>query len=177
MQNIKIQIFQEMNGKRFLKKNETASKILFVCLGNICRSPMAEGVFLKIIEREGKEREFEIDSAGTAAYHEGELPDSRMRKHASLRDYVLTHRSRPVKKEDFDHFDYIIGMDEQNIRNLKQLAGNPANIGKIYRMTDFCRHMTDNEVPDPYYGGDAGFEYVIDLLEDSCEGLYKFICE
>lgn len=152
-------------------------RVLFVCLGNICRSPMAEGVFCKIVEREGRENDFEIDSAGIAGYHQGELADSRMRKHASRRGYNLTHRSRQVKKEDFDRFDYLVGMDEQNIRGLKQLAGTPENIGKIYRMTDFCQRMSDDEVPDPYYGGEAGFEYVIDLLEDTCEGLYKFICE
>lgn len=151
------------------------TKILFVCLGNICRSPMAEGVFSKIVEREGREHEFEIDSAGTAAYHEGELADSRMRKHASQRGYNLTHRSRPVTKKDFELFDYIVGMDEQNIYNLKKIAQTPENIGKIYRMTDFCQRMTDDRVPDPYYGGDSGFEYVIDLLEDCCEGLYKFV--
>ena len=151
------------------------TKILFVCLGNICRSPMAEGVFLKIIEREGKENEFEIDSAGTVGYHEGELADSRMRKHASLRGYKLTHRSRPVNREDFEHFDYIIGMDEQNIRGLKNIACSSENTAKIHRMTDFCQHMTDKEVPDPYYGGDAGFEYVINLLEDCCDGLYHHL--
>ena len=151
------------------------TKILFVCLGNICRSPMAEGVFLNIVEREGRAHEFEIESAGTAGYHVGDLPDSRMRKHAAARGYNLVSRCRQVKKADFEHFDYIIGMDEQNIRNLKLVAQTPEHIGKIYRMTDFCQRMTDNEVPDPYYGGASGFEYVIDLLEDSCEGFYKFI--
>ncbi len=152
-------------------------RVLFVCLGNICRSPMAEGVFSKIVEDQGKENGFEIDSAGMAGYHAGELADSRMRAHAGKRGYNLTHRSRQVKKEDFDRFDYIIGMDEQNIRGLKQLALTPEHTGKIYRMTDFCKRMTDTEVPDPYYGGDAGFEYVIDLLEDSCHGLYEFLTQ
>ncbi|NDV47114.1 low molecular weight phosphotyrosine protein phosphatase [Paludibacter sp. 221] len=152
-------------------------KILFVCLGNICRSPMAEGTFQKILEREGKETNFEIDSAGLISSHSGELPDARMRRHAQRRGYELTHRSRQVKREDFDRFDYIIGMDAQNIRGLKELAGTAENIGKIYRMTDFCQRMNDSEVPDPYYGGDSGFEYVIDLLEDSCEGLFKFCNE
>lgn len=149
-------------------------RILFVCLGNICRSPMAESVFLKIIERENSRKRFEIDSAGLSNHHQGELPDSRMRAHASRRDYQLTHRSRPITKEDLDHFDFIIGMDEQNIRGLRNIAETLENIGKIYRMTDFCQRMSDYEVPDPYYGGEAGFELVIDLLEDACEGLYKF---
>ena len=151
------------------------TKILFVCLGNICRSPMAEGVFLHIVEREGKSHEFEIDSAGTAGYHVGALADSRMRKHAEKRGYKLVSICRQVTKKDFEHFDYIVGMDESNIRNLKAIAETPENISKIYRMTDFCRRMTDHEVPDPYYGGASGFEYVIDLLEDSCEGFYEFL--
>ena len=151
------------------------TRILFVCLGNICRSPMAEGVFSSIIEREGKEDVYEIDSAGLIGYHQGELPDGRMRSHAARRGYELTHRSRPVTIEDFDRFDYIIGMDEKNIRGLRQVAGNADHIGKIYRMTDFCKRMSEEEVPDPYYGGASGFEHVIDLLEDACEGLYDFL--
>lgn len=148
-----------------------------MCLGNICRSPMAEGVFLKILEREGTQNEFEVDSAGISACHQGELPNSRMRQHASARGYNLTHHSRPVLPVDFDRFDYIIGMDDQNIKGLRKIATTSENIGKIYRMTDFCQRMSNTEVPDPYYGGDAGFEYVIDLLEDSCEGFYKFCKE
>jgi protein-tyrosine phosphatase len=145
--------------------------ILFVCLGNICRSPMAEGIFLKILQREKISTLFEIDSAGLLSYHEGELPDSRMRFHASRRGYNLTHRSRPVKKSDFDRFDWIIGMDEQNIRGLNQLA-NSEQQSKIHLITDFCQKIQATHVPDPYYGGDQGFENVIDLLEDACEGLY-----
>ncbi len=114
-------------------------RILFVCLGNICRSPMAEGVFLKILDREKSANRFEIDSAGLSGFHQGELADSRMRTHASNRGYRLTHRSRPITKKDFDNFDFIIGMDNQNIKALRLLAGTPENIGKIYRMTDFCR--------------------------------------
>jgi protein-tyrosine phosphatase len=136
---------------------------------------MAEGVFLHIVEREGKSQEFEIDSAGTAGYHVGALADSRMRKHAENRGYKLVSICRQVTKADFEHFDYIVGMDESNIRNLKAIAKTPENIGKIYRMVDFCQRMTDSEVPDPYYGGASGFEYVIDLLEDSCEGFYEFL--
>ena len=146
--------------------------ILFVCLGNICRSPMAEGIFLKILEREHALKRFEVDSAGLLGYHEGELADSRMRFHASKRGYNLTHRSRPVVKADLDKFDWIIGMDDQNIRSLKQMA-SPVQLAKIYKMTDFCVEMKATEVPDPYYGGDQGFENVINLLEDACEGLFQ----
>lgn len=146
--------------------------ILFVCLGNICRSPMAEAIFLRIIEHENTAKQVEIDSAGLLDYHQGELPDNRMRYHAGKRGYTLTHRSRPVKKTDFEHFDWIIGMDEQNIRGLKQLASNPFQVAKIHLMTDFCQQIKATHVPDPYYGGDQGFENVIDLLENACEGLF-----
>ena len=149
--------------------------ILFVCLGNICRSPMAEGIFLKILEQEHASNRFEVDSAGLLDYHQGELPDSRMRFHASKRGYNLTHRSRPVTKADFNRFDMIIGMDEENIAGLKRLASTREHDTKIYRMTDFCQQKQAVYVPDPYYGGDKGFENVIDLLEDACEGLYQEI--
>ena len=146
--------------------------VLFVCLGNICRSPMAEGIFGKIVERENALQHFEIDSAGLLSYHEGELPDSRMRFHASKRAYHLVHRSRPVKMSDFDRFDMIVGMDDDNIAGLKKMASTKEHEQKIYRMTDFCRIHQATSVPDPYYGGDNGFENVIDLLEDACEGLF-----
>lgn len=149
--------------------------ILFVCLGNICRSPMAEGVFNKLIFEKRIYKDFIIDSAGLIAYHQGELPDSRMRAHAARRGYNLTHRSRPVKAADFDKFDLIIGMDDQNIRGLMNLARTPEQTAKIHKMTDFCVNLQAAEVPDPYYGGEQGFEYVIDLLEDACEGLLNSI--
>lgn len=147
--------------------------ILFVCLGNICRSPMAEGVFRKILEREGETAHFEIDSAGLLSVHQGELADSRMRFYASKRGYTLTHYSRPFSRMDFDKFDMIIGMDDQNIAGLKQLAMTQEEDTKIYRMTDFCRNIEATHVPDPYYGGDQGFDNVIDLLEDACKGLFR----
>jgi protein-tyrosine phosphatase len=146
-------------------------KILFVCLGNICRSPAAEGIFKQKVEERGLEAEFHIDSAGTYGYHEGELPDSRMRTHASRRGYHLTSLSRPIKKEDFGKFDLIIGMDDNNLHNLKRMAPDRESHQKIRLMTDFCRHYPDDCVPDPYYGGPSGFEHVLDLLEDACEGL------
>ncbi|NDV63814.1 low molecular weight protein-tyrosine-phosphatase [Bacteroides sp. 224] len=146
-------------------------KILFVCLGNICRSPMAEGVMLRLVKEAGLEKEFEIDSAGIMGYHEGELADSRMRSHAARRGYELVHRSRPVRTEDFYAYDLIIGMDDRNISDLHDRAPSPEEEKKISRMTDYCVNMLADHVPDPYYGGASGFEYVIDLLEDACAGL------
>lgn len=151
--------------------------ILFVCLGNICRSPMAETVFNKILQDNNHAADFEVDSAGLLDYHEGEKADPRMRAHAEKRGYEITHRSRPVKADDFSRFDYIIGMDEQNIRQLQRMAKTPEHQAKIYKMTDFSRETQAEKVPDPYYGGDAGFEYVIDLLEDTCQGFYNHLIE
>ncbi len=149
--------------------------VLFVCLGNICRSPMAQTVFEKILSVRGVEDDFIVDSAGLLDYHEGDKADPRMRSHAEKRGYNITHRSRPVKKDDFEKFDYIIGMDEQNIRNLTHMIANEGQRKKILRMTDFLERHEAQKVPDPYYGGAEGFEYVIDLLEDACEGFYKDI--
>lgn len=147
------------------------TKILFVCLGNICRSPMAEGVMLHLLDQEGRADEILVDSAGTSAYHQGELADARMRQHASRRGYRLTHRSRRVRTDDFYEFDMIIGMDDSNIANLHDMAPSPEEEKKIYRMSDFAVDKVFTHVPDPYYGGDAGFENVIDILEDACKGL------
>lgn len=146
-------------------------KILFVCMGNICRSPAAEEVMRQKVAERGLAECFEIDSAGTYGYHEGELPDHRMRTHASKRSYNLTSRSRPVTYDDFHHFDVIVGMDDDNIRNLNRMAPDLESQQKICRMTDYCRYHQNDHVPDPYYGGAKGFELVLDLLEDACEGL------
>ena len=146
-------------------------RILFICMGNICRSPAAEGIMRHKVQEQGLEHCFYIDSAGMHGWHEGELPDNRMRTHASRRGYTLTSRSRPIKYDDFDRFDLIIGMDDNNIYDLKRMTPNRESQQKIRRMTDFCRiHKTDC-VPDPYYGGSSGFELVLDLLEDACGGL------
>ena len=150
-------------------------KILFVCLGNICRSSSAEEVMRTLIRKEGLEREIEVDSAGILSYHQGELPDSRMRMHASRRGYNLTHRSRPVCTDDFYHFDMIIGMDDRNIEALIERAPDLETEKKIRRMTDYCRVKMVDYVPDPYYGGAQGFENVLDILEDACAGLLESI--
>lgn len=155
-----------------MQNSKEKVKILFVCLGNICRSSSAEGVMRHLVSRAGRDADFEIDSAGILSYHRGELPDSRMRAHAVRRGYNLTHRSRPVTTDDFLHFDLIIGMDDRNIDDLRELSPSPEACRKIHRMTDYCTlHTHADHVPDPYYGGAEGFEYVLDLLEDACAGL------
>lgn len=151
-------------------------KVLFVCLGNICRSPAAETVFNALISKNGLEKELLCDSAGTAAYHAGEPADYRMRQAAKKRSYQVTSISRPVNpKSDFARFDYIIAMDRQNLRDLKTMAQNDSDRKKIFLMTEFSSSGKFDSVPDPYYGGDAGFELVLDILEDACEGLLRHI--
>lgn len=151
-------------------------KILFVCLGNICRSPGAEAIMKALVKRKNCEKEFYIDSAGLYSGHAGALPDERMRRHAARRGYQLDSRARTFyPSADFAEFDLIIGMDDQNIAALKQYACNEEEKSKIFKMTDFCQKFTSStEVPDPYYGGSAGFEWVLDLLEDATEGLWQY---
>ena len=150
-------------------------KILFVCLGNICRSPSAEAVFKKIVNEKGFSKQFEIDSAGTHAYHVGEPADARMQKHAGNRGLQLTSISRAFNpRTDFDEFDMIIAMDKDNLLNLRQFARNKNDLKKLYLMTDFSQSYNYDHIPDPYYGGSAGFELVLDLLEDAGEGLFQY---
>ncbi len=154
------------------------TKILFVCMGNICRSPSAEAVFKGIVKNSSVSQNFEIDSAGTTGYHVGQNADRRMQSHAIKRGFNLTSISRKFYPEtDFDHFDYIIGMDDENMSDLKNMARNEGDLNKLYKMTDFSKELNYTEIPDPYYGGDAGFELVLDLLEDSCKGLLEKITQ
>lgn len=147
-------------------------KILFVCLGNICRSPAAEGIMRSLLEKEGLQDQFEIDSAGLYGGHAGDLPDSRMRVHARKRGYNLIHRSRPVSSRDFSDFDLIIGMDDSNISGLKAMAPSVEDEKKVVRMIDYFKGFPQYySVPDPYYEGAEGFEIVLDLLEDGCRNL------
>jgi low molecular weight protein-tyrosine phosphatase len=150
-------------------------KVLFVCLGNICRSPGAEAVFKDFVKKKGEEKLFDIDSAGTSAWHAGEKADARMRFHARKRGIIITSISRKFEIEDFDHFDFILVMDHENLAELKKLARNKSDINKLYMMTDFSKRFHFDQVPDPYYGGDEGFELVLDLLEDSGKGLYQYL--
>lgn len=149
-------------------------RVLFVCLGNICRSPAAEEVTRALARERGVSKSFLFDSAGLYGGHAGELPDSRMRAHAARRGYRLTHRSRPVRRSDFSDFDLIVGMDASNLSRLKSLAATPEEEAKIVSMASFCKkHPGWDHIPDPYYEGAEGFELVLDLLEDACSELLE----
>ncbi len=153
-------------------------RVLFVCLGNICRSPAAEGVLQAIVDEHDDAARWTIDSAGTGNYHIGDLPDRRMRVHARHRGLELTHRCRQITPSDFEDFDLIIGMDAQNLRNLHNMAPSPQAEDKIMAMADFFSIATRYDyVPDPYYEGAEGFELVLDLLQDACANLYNALTD
>lgn len=148
-------------------------KVLFVCMGNICRSPTAEGVFRKLVEDRGLSHLIATDSAGTHAYHIGEQPDRRSQQAALKRDVTMDDlRARKVDESDFDRFDYILAMDRDNFRNLdeiEQRIGSTAS--KLQLFMEYAPHHSGMEVPDPYYGGPSGFETVLDMIEAASEGL------
>lgn len=151
-------------------------KVLFVCLGNICRSPAAEGIMRSIVEERGDAANWEIDSAGTGNYHIGELPDHRMRIHARRRNIELVHHCRQVRVADFDDFDLIVPMDGSNEQNLRRIAPSIEAEAKIVSMAKFVdRSFHYDHIPDPYYSGADGFELVLDLLQNGCENLYRII--
>ena len=148
-------------------------KILFVCLGNICRSPAAEGIFKKKIKDRGLDSLFFVDSAGTGGWHVGNLADPRMREKASSRGIELTSRSRQIDENDLDKFDHILVMDKDNLHAVKSLIQdqlNPVNY-KIKLILSYSKDSQLDEVPDPYYGGQNGFDKVLDLLDDAIDGL------
>ena len=147
------------------------TKILFVCLGNICRSACAEAVMKHIAKENGTESDFEIDSAGLISYHSGEQADPRMRRHAAKRGIMITSVARKITDADFSYFDKIIGMDDSNINRLLEIAPDETARKKISKMSDYCQTHNANSVPDPYYGDDNAFELVLDLLDDACKGL------
>jgi protein-tyrosine phosphatase len=147
-------------------------RILFVCLGNICRSPAAETILKEQIKKLDLQDEIEVDSAGIGAWHVGQLPDKRMRDVGARYGYDINSRARQVKREDFSKFNLIIGMDRQNVAELKALAKNHHEKEKIRCLGDYiCQHPTFHEVPDPYYGDEDDFLLVISLLEDACQAL------
>jgi protein-tyrosine phosphatase len=159
----------------FMRRDTDKIKVLFVCMGNICRSPTAHGVFQALVEREGLAHLIEVDSAGTHAAHVGQPPDQRAQKTALRRGCDLgRQRARRAKKEDFQRFDYILAMDQDNYRNLQMLAP-PGAEEKLALFLDFAPALEIREVPDPYYGGRDGFERVFDMVEEAAQGLLEHI--
>jgi protein-tyrosine phosphatase len=146
-------------------------RVLFVCMGNICRSPTAEGVFRRALQERAPHLDIQVDSAGTHDYHVGEAPDSRAIKAARRRGIDLTAlRARRITPEDFEIFDLILGMDEDNLRELRSRA-HATRHERIRLMMEFAPAAVSRAVPDPYYGGEQGFEQVLDLLEEAADGL------
>lgn len=152
-------------------------KVVFVCLGNICRSPSGEGIFTSIVDEMGYSDIIEIDSAGTSAYHVGEQADSRMRKHAARKGYRLESRSRQFVVKDLEYFDYVVAMDSSNYRDILRLDHSKRFKDKVFMMCDFSKEYFNQDIPDPYYGGAEGFDTVIIMLEEACRGLLDYIVE
>lgn len=146
-------------------------RLLFVCLGNICRSPSAENIMTHLVAEAGLSDRIVCDSAGTSSYHIGSAPDRRMQAAASQRGIALTGSARQFVPADFDAFDLILAMDEDNYRNILAMDRHDRYRDKVKLMCDYAQQHGDREVPDPYYGGPDGFNYVIDLLMDACQGL------
>jgi protein-tyrosine phosphatase len=156
-------------------KNKEKVSVLFVCMGNICRSPTAEAVFRHYVENAGLSESIVIDSAGTHDYHIGHAPDVRAQHAAGQRGYDMSGlRGRQVESLDFERFDYILAMDRANLAILQYLAprGHKRQLGLFL---DYARHKSEREVPDPYYGGEQGFESVLDMVEDAAQGLLQHI--
>ena len=148
-------------------------KLLFVCLGNICRSPAAEGVFLHLLNERGLNDRFLVDSAGTGGWHVGNPADRRMQAAASRRGIELPSRARQISLDDLSTFDLVLTMDDDNLMAVQALAKEAGSraTASIKPMLSYARNFSETEVPDPYYGGDTGFEHVLDLLEDACSNL------
>ena len=143
-----------------------SKSILFVCLGNICRSPTGEGVMQHLVEERGIESEISIDSAGTIGYHTGHGADDRMQAAAQKRGYDLQSRSRKITPRDLETFDLVIAMDRENYQDIQQVHQSPTATVKL--LSDWLGDEWPSDVPDPYYGGDEGFEYVLDMIEAAC---------
>ena len=150
-------------------------KLLFVCLGNICRSPSAENIMNHLIEKADLQAKITCDSAGTSGYHIGAAPDRRMSSAAANRGIKLQGQARKLKPSDLQHFDLILAMDRENYQDIVYLDREGKYEDKVRLMCDFATQKPDKEVPDPYYGGQDGFDYVIDLLLDACAGLLEHV--
>lgn len=155
----------------------TKKRICFICLGNICRSPLAEGIFRHLVKEAGLEAVFEVESAGTGNYHVGEQPDRRAQAVARTHSVRLSGRARQFQPGDFGRFDHILAMDRENLDDLRRLARTETERKKIQLLRDYDPEASDEAgVPDPYYGGPDGFERVYQIIERSCRGLLKALC-
>jgi protein-tyrosine phosphatase len=152
-------------------------RVLFVCLGNICRSPLAENVFRHLVEEAGLEDDFDIDSAGTGSWHVGEPPDARAAAVASANGIRLRGRARQVSTDDLVSFDHVIAMDRDNLRDLQVMARSGASTARIGLLRAYDPRPDGDDVPDPYYGGPRGFEDVFDIVSRSCRSLLATLTE
>lgn len=150
-------------------------KVLFVCLGNICRSPLAEGLFTQKAADEGVLHEFDIDSCGTNGLHDGELPDPRTRKNALQHGVQLTHRSRKITQQDLDDYDWILVMDDSNYRNVEKLCREDRHRHKIHKLRKFDPYFPNADVQDPWYGGEEGFEEVFQVIQQNVHFWFKYL--
>ncbi|MGB8517323.1 MAG: low molecular weight protein-tyrosine-phosphatase [Gallionella sp.] len=158
-------------------KNDKKIKVLFVCMGNICRSPTAEAVFRQFVERAGLTEKIAVDSAGTHDYHIGDAPDLRTQRAAQQRGFDMGDlRGRQVDAADFSRFNYVLAMDSANLAILNRLAPKDSAT-QACLFLEFAHHHIEREVPDPYYGGEEGFERVLDMVEDAAAGLLQHIRE
>ena len=157
--------------------SQRSLKVLMICLGNICRSPVAEAIFLDLINKQGIQNDFIVDSAGTGSWHVGKKADSRMIMAAEKRAIYIRSCARQIENNDFEKFNYILTMDNSNFSNVMKLknSATTSDLSKVIRIQDFASVFNEKEVPDPYFGGDQGFDYVINILMDSVSGFLKSI--
>jgi len=153
----------------------TPFRVLFVCMGNICRSPAGEIIFRHLVAAAGRSADIEIDSAGTLGYHQGSPPDPRMAESLERSGYRVAGHARKIQAADLTRFDLIVTMDEDNLAAVRALDPSGRCHGKIRPLVEFCSEHHDTHVPDPYYGGQRGFDHVIALLEDGCAGILRTI--
>ena len=158
-----------------LPSEAASTSVLFVCLGNICRSPLAEGIFKHLVDGDGLTDEFVIDSAGTGAWHVGESADGRMMVVAERNGITLTSRARQVTAEDLDHFDYVIAMDRSNLEDLQRMVDLSGADVSLHLLREFDPENDGDEVPDPYYGGSTGFEHVYKIVHRSCQAFLEHL--